>query len=176
MASLLKDYLLNRIQIDLKTGCWNWTLSKSGNRYGAAWFEGKKLAAHRASYEIFVGPIPKGLNACHKCDNSICINPHHIFIGTQKENIDDCRKKGRFGLDIYYKNGGHLGRRNGVGPWLKGEDHGQAKLTNAQALEILSLLSNKVKQKVIAKEFGVDQSTVSDIKTKKTLETFRRTN
>ena len=83
-------------EIDKKTGCWNWTGSKNGiNGYGRITVEGKSYCAHRVSYELFVGIIPNGYNVCHKCDNPVCINPDHLFVGTRSDNMQDASNKGR---------------------------------------------------------------------------------
>ena len=80
-------------------GCWGWTGNSDGKGYGTlsnrkgSGFSPEK--AHRVSYEKFYGEIPKGLYICHKCDNPSCTNPAHLFAGTQKENMQDCSKKGR---------------------------------------------------------------------------------
>lgn len=92
-----KCKILNRnIKIN---DCWNWTGKISQKGYGCFQeiINGKKkdLYAHRESYEIFIGKIPKGFFVCHHCDNTKCCNPAHLFIGTHSDNMQDMLKKGR---------------------------------------------------------------------------------
>lgn len=84
----------SRVKVDNKTGCWIWK-GKTTNGYGTF----QNIQAHRASWMLYRGVIPKGRNVCHNCpegDNPICVNPDHLFTGTQKDNIQDCLRKGRF--------------------------------------------------------------------------------
>lgn len=75
--------------------CWIWTglLQKSG--YGVIKRKQKAVRAHRAAYELYVGPIPTGLHVLHRCDNPPCVNPQHLFLGTHVDNMRDMEKKGR---------------------------------------------------------------------------------
>lgn len=87
-----------RIKSLVKTsdsGCWEWQGFVARNGYGriGCGGRGKHVAAHRMSYTAFVGPIPDGMFICHKCDNPVCVNPDHLFIGTVADNNEDFRLK-----------------------------------------------------------------------------------
>ena len=77
-------------------GCIIWTGNVwAKGRYGMDTINGKVMGAHRAAWIRVNGPIPKGLVACHKCDNGLCVNVEHLFLGTLKDNMQDCSRKGR---------------------------------------------------------------------------------
>lgn len=78
-------------------GCWIWSGYAAPNGYALFGFNGKKIGAHRASYELAYGPIPDGAIVMHRCDNRLCLNPHHLEIGTQRDNVQDMIRKGRSG-------------------------------------------------------------------------------
>lgn len=75
--------------------CWLWTGFVDAKGRGRFRFNGKSVSAHRVAYEIFVGEIPAGLKVCHTCDIPRCVRPKHLFLGTQKDNMADCKAKGR---------------------------------------------------------------------------------
>ena len=77
----------------LATGCWNWLKQKTAAGYGLTGFGGKYTGAHRRAWELAKGPIPAGLCVCHSCDNPGCVNPDHLWIGTQADNMRDSMKK-----------------------------------------------------------------------------------
>lgn len=80
----------------MRDDCINWTgLTWSQGRYGMEKFEGRCMGAHRAAWIRANGPIPDGLLVCHKCDNGLCVNLDHLFLGTPSDNMQDCIRKGR---------------------------------------------------------------------------------
>ncbi len=84
--------------------CWLWTASIDSCGYGNFSFEDSLVGSHRMSYELSIEPIPEGLSVLHKCDTRNCVNPNHLFLGTQKDNVRDCIKKERFRSHIGAKN------------------------------------------------------------------------
>ena len=86
------------------SGCWIWTASLKKRNYGSFSSGKKNLIAHRASWLLHYGEIPEGLRVLHRCDNPPCVNPQHLFIGTNKDNTDDAVAKGRLrGLPDFNK-------------------------------------------------------------------------
>ena len=91
----IEEYLLNHIKINQNTECWEWTGKLTTQSYGFLYVDGKFKTAHRAMWEVCYGEIGNGLGILHKCDNTQCINPDHLFIGTPADNAKDMRLKGR---------------------------------------------------------------------------------
>ena len=75
--------------------CWEWRGSVNKGGYGTTWKNGRCMLAHRYFYEAIVGCIPDGLFVLHRCDNRKCVNPDHLFLGTQQDNVSDMIAKGR---------------------------------------------------------------------------------
>lgn len=153
----MSDTLLDRFDakyiINQENGCWEWTDCLSQG-YGKLNVNGKKLAAHRVSFELFNGIIPDGegfhgVCVCHSCDNRKCVNPDHLFIGNHKDNMDDRDKKGR-----------------GKVPNTTGSLNGRSKLNEFQVSIIKKLLdSGLYYQGEIAEIFDVSRRCIGHIKT-----------
>lgn len=141
----------DKINRDAPNGCWLWTacISVHGG-YGLFMYEGRLQVAHRVAWKLLIGPIPGGLKLCHDCpdgDNPACVNPDHLFLGTQKDNIRDCISKGRRAEP--YKPLGRLNPNN--------------KLSVADVQLIRNLASSNVSFREIGRRFGVSHHTVSGI-------------
>lgn len=95
-------------------GCWEWTGSRHRPGYGSFFADGKCWRAHRWAYTHFIGPIPSGMFVCHKCDNPPCVNPAHLFLGTNGDNMRDASRKNRLGGPKPRKNKGFCKRGHAV--------------------------------------------------------------
>lgn len=94
-------------QVKYSNGCWEWigTLRRDG--YGKFGSNYKYYSSHRWSYEYFIGPLG-GLLCCHHCDNKKCVNPFHLFAGTQKQNVKDCINKTRHATQLLKRRSGRF--------------------------------------------------------------------
>jgi len=126
-------------------GCWLW----KGRRYKDGYGEfrsrtGKSIAAHRASWMLASGEIPTGMVICHHCDNPPCVNPAHLFVGTQQENERDKHAKGR-------------------APSTAGASNGNARLT-AEQVHKLRRMCASVSDTELGGKFGISRTQVRDIR------------
>lgn len=124
------------------TPCTIWTKSKSEKGYGRVWYNGKLWLAHRLAYLKTFGMFDLTLCVLHKCDNPSCVNPDHLFLGTNNDNVQDRTRKNR-----------------SAHHW--GELSGMKKLTLEQVTQIRSLSGTC---RGIGKQFGISKAQVSKIK------------
>lgn len=118
------------------SGCWKWTGAiGSHGRYGIVGLVGKQWLAHRASWFLFRGEDPGGRAVCHRCDNGLCVNPDHLFLGTQGDNVTDMERKGRSNHPRH-------------------EAHGRAKLTAADVLSIRARVNSGESIRKVAKSYA----------------------
>ena len=130
-----------------KNKCWEWTGSLTNQGYGQLEVSGVTFKAHRLSWLLFNGGRLITLGVLHKCDNRKCINPDHLFLGTNADNLADRQAKGR---------------------QARGESHARSKLTMKDIRRIRKLVANGTRQSVLAKEYGVNFSTIFNIIKRKT--------
>ena len=143
----MEDFLDNT-RINVSTGCWEWQGYKDRDGYGQMGFENKNRLVHRLAYMLYnqcTEEDIKGKVIMHLCDNPSCVNPEHLQIGTQKDNIQDCIQKGR--------------RAN-----RKGEQNPNAKLTEYQAQKIRELYQLGISQEELAKMFNVARRTIYNVR------------
>lgn len=147
-VSDLKERFLSKISI-VQSGCWEWTARLDSHGYGRCYFNGKHIGAHRVSWFIFNKNFPNNTNVLHRCDNPKCVNPDHLFLGTQKDNMIDKINKNR-------------GKFPGPTIPLKGENNKNHKLTNEEILEIRKI-GKSMLQREIAEIYGICQTQVGRI-------------
>lgn len=151
------DRVMNRIVRVPEAGCWLFTGALNESGYGIVG-KGSRGAgvdrAHRITYQHYVGPIPDSLFVCHHCDVPSCCNPEHLFIGTNDENMRDCRAKGR-------------DAKPPKNPHVVGEVHPGHKLIAAQVLEMRALRAKGHTLRSLADRYGIGDPTVHRITTGK---------
>jgi hypothetical protein len=122
--------------VETVTNCMEWKGQRSVKGYGIVNLGGKRMKAHRSVFALTVGLIPPGMCICHICDNPPCVNPEHLFLGTNADNVADCVAKGR---------------------------HAKAKLLPSERKRIVFLVKRGDRMADIARVFGVDRTTVREI-------------
>ena len=133
----------SKVDASSKDGCWLWTATLT-HGYGSFWLVGTNARAHRVAYTLAHGPIPDDFCVCHRCDNPRCVNPEHLFLGTNAENQADKVAKLRHS---------------------HGEAHGAARLCLADIAEIHRLAASGGKQTVIATQFDVSRAVIHGVLT-----------
>lgn len=144
VIAVLRERFWKRVTVGSEDECWDWTGHCWASGYGCINVDHQRYRVHRVAYELSVGPIPEGMLICHRCDNRKCCNPAHLFLGTCKDNIADCARKGRK---------------------TRGEDHPAAHLTEEQVREIRRRHGRKwgSGSPTLAREFGVNPAHILQI-------------
>jgi hypothetical protein len=132
-------------KVSVGEGCWKWTAATNRDGYGMIGVGRKGERSHRVSFRLFNGDIPAGLSVLHTCDNTGCVNPEHLYVGTQAQNVRDRVVRGRSRHPF-------------------GQDHGRAKLSSADVTEIRSQLAAGCVQRRLAERYGVTPTTILGIK------------
>lgn len=122
------------------SGCWLWTGSVTRHGHGTFHVKRKTVSAHRLAFERFKGRIPDGLYVLHKCDVRCCVNPDHLWVGTQSDNLKDMASKGRSCL---------------------GEKNTRAKLTES---DVLLIRASSKPYAELAKDYGVHEQLIYQIR------------
>lgn len=136
------ERFIAKIKVDPTSGCWLWQ-AKLRDGY-AAFRHGGWQSGHIWAYERFIGTVPHGLLCCHTCDVRSCVNPYHLFLGSNKDNTIDAMLKNRMKM------------------------RGKLNLTIDNVLLIRSLFKSGKSKRELAKQFAVSRETVHDIVTEKT--------
>lgn len=147
--------------------CWLWQGRLDGSTaYGSVptGRRGSGMRAHRFSYILHFGPVPEGMEVCHRCDNPPCVRPDHLYAATHKQNVADMKAKGRF---VGGPNQPARGRRHGTRTHpesiKRGEQHPNARLTEAAVHDIRTRHAAGESASSIGRAFGMSHTNVLHI-------------
>jgi HNH endonuclease len=145
---IVQSILMDRCIPEPNSGCWLWLPLGRHNVYGYAFFQGRYYAAHRLSYAVFKGDVPADRDVCHTCDTPACINPDHLFLGTEQDNIRDMLAKGRSNR--------------------KGERHQRWQGSKLTEENVRLIRQSDESSAALARQFGVSPSAVKSARAGKT--------
>jgi hypothetical protein len=125
-------------------GCWNWRFANPLGRANTFSLNGHIMRAYRAGFIIYRGPIPEGRIVCHACDNPMCVNPDHLWLGSHADNRNDALAKQRDNT-------------------ARGEQMPSAKLTEDDVRTIRATVGKRGTVRAAARHYGVTHSSIQDI-------------
>lgn len=147
------ERFLKRVAVGGADECWTWRGAFYRTGYAMFSWQGRNQRAHRLAWEWSNGrEIPAGLFCCHRCDNRACVNPAHLWIGTNSDNMRDCASKGRIWLQ---SNPLATCLRRPGSPRAFGEAHGMVKLRDSDVLELRRLAEQGVPDRELAQRFSI---------------------
>jgi len=141
------ERFMEKFTVKPETGCWLWTAACNPDGYGNFYINGSTIGAHRVSYEIHIGEIPRGIHVLHTCDVTNCVQPGHLYLGTHAYNMADMARRDR----------AHASRNAGC-------KNASARLGPG---DVLSICDSSKKGIDLAEDYGISGSLVSMIKSKK---------
>lgn len=146
----MNNYTIDRFiaKVSKTEACWTWTARKTPQGYGRFSVNGVNKLAHRVAYEQLKSPIPNGLQVLHRCDNPSCVNPDHLWLGSNADNVADKVAKGRCASVV-------------------GSANPKSKLRDADVLAIRAAIGQGVKQRDLAEQYGVTQTQICTIAQRK---------
>lgn len=150
-TALKRDNIVERFwsKVNKTDTCWLWVGAKQTSGYGRFWDGERNDGAHRFSYRLNTGEIPEGKAILHTCDNPCCVNPYHLKVGTQKENMQDMYEKNRNRSKDTYKSGA---------------EHCNAKLTSEDVIDIRRLYkAGEYSSYELGDKYDVHRTTINRI-------------
>lgn len=139
------------------TGCWLWTGHVDRRGYGHFWIDGRRWKTHRFAWRVEHGAIPRHLHACHRCDTPACVNPAHLFLGTDADNNADARRKGR----AWRPDPRTL-------PRARGERIASARVTAATVVAIRADRDTGLSERALAAKYGLSRTGIRHIVNRET--------